>query len=195
MKKKLFKEKYSTKAKKKPVKDKKKNDYKWIRTITISAFLISLIFSFLSETIIPNVTLIVALLITLLFIFIGIIFDMIGISVTVADLKTFNSMASKQVKGASLAVKLTQNASKVSSFCNDVIGDICGIISGSTGIAISTIIASKLNCDILVVTLIVTATIASLTIGGKALGKSVAMNKSTLILYRFSKALSIFVKK
>lgn len=195
MKKKDFKEKYSKKANKKPVKDKKKNDYKWIVTITILAFIISLSFSLLSEIIIPNVTLLVAIFVTALFIFIGIIFDMIGISVTVADIKTFNSMAAKQVKGAKLAVRLTQNASKVSSFCNDVIGDICGIISGSTGVAISSIIANELHVDILIVTLITTATIASLTIGGKALGKSVAMNKSTLILYRFSKILSIFTKK
>ncbi len=195
MKKKDFKEKYSKKANKKPVKDKKKNDYKWIVTITILAFIISLSFSLLSEIIIPNVTLLVAIFVTALFIFIGIIFDMIGISVTVADIKTFNSMAAKQVKGAKLAVRLTQNASKVSSFCNDVIGDICGIISGSTGVAISSIIANELHVDILIVTLITTATIASLTIGGKALGKSVAMNKSTLILYRFSKILAIFTKK
>lgn len=195
MKKKDFKEKYSKKVNKKPVKDKKKNDYKWIITITVLAFLISLSFSLISEMIIPNVTLIVALFVTALFIFIGIIFDMVGISVTVADIKTFNSMASKQVKGAKLAVKLTQNASKVSSFCNDVIGDICGIISGSTGVAISSIISSKMHVDLLIITLITTATIASLTIGGKALGKSIAMNKSTLILYRFSKILAIFVKK
>lgn len=195
MKIKKYKEKYSNKASKKPVKNKKKNDYKWITTITILAFIISFCFSFLAEVIIPNVTLIVAILVTFLFIFLGIIFDMIGISVTVADLKTFNSMASKQVKGSKLAVRLIQNASKVSSFCNDVIGDICGIISGSTGVAISNIIANKTNCSLLLITLIVTAIIASLTIGGKALGKSIAINKSTPILYQFSKILSGFTLK
>lgn len=194
MKDKKHKENYAKKASKKPIKDKKKSDYKWILTITILAFFISFSFSFLSELIIPNVNLSIAVLVTIIFISVGIVFDMIGISVTVADLKTFNSMASKQVKGASLAVKLTQNAPKVSSFCNDVIGDICGIISGGAGVTISSILATKLNCNILIVTLITTAIIASLTIGGKALGKSVAINKSTFILYRFSKMLSYIYK-
>lgn len=30
-----------------------------------------------------------------------------------------------------LRLNLKKNADKVSSFCNDVIGDICGIISGA----------------------------------------------------------------
>lgn len=194
MKNKKHKENYAKKASKKPIKDKKKNDYKWILTITILAFFISFSFSFLSELIIPNVSLSIAVLVTIIFISVGIVFDMIGISVTIADLKTFNSMAAKQVKGARLAVKLTQNAPKVSSFCNDVIGDICGIISGGAGVTISSILATKLNCNILIITLITTAIIASLTIGGKALGKSFAINKSTFILYRFSKILSYIYK-
>lgn len=190
-----YKEKYSTKAKKKPTNDKKIVDAKWILTITISAFLISLGFSFLSEMIIPNVTLAMAVFVTFLFIFLGILFDMIGVAITVGDTKTFNSMASKQVKGAKLAVRMIQNASKASSFCNDVIGDICGIISGSTGVAISTIVSSVIGWPVLLVTLITTALIASMTIGGKALGKSFAMNKSTVILYGFSKFIAFFYRK
>jgi CBS domain containing-hemolysin-like protein len=120
---------------------------------------------------------------------------MIGIAVTVADLKTFNSMATKRIKGASLGVKLIKNASKVSSFCNDVIGDICGIISGSTGVSIAIVISEKLNVSLLLVTLLITAVIAALTIGGKAMGKSFAMNRSNSILYLFVRVLSIFYRK
>ena len=58
---------------------------------------------------------------------------MIGIAVTVATPKTFNSMATKNVRGARACINLIRKASKVSSFCNDVIGDICGILSGSAG--------------------------------------------------------------
>ena len=103
-------------------------------------------------------------------------------------------MATKKVKGAELGVRLIKKAPKVSSFCNDVIGDICGIISGSTGLTIAIIIAEKLNVPLLFVTLIITALIAAMTIGGKAIGKSYAINKSNVILYRFVKVLSIFVK-
>ena len=195
MKIKIFKEKYSKKASKKPVKNKRLVDYKWIFTVTILAFFISLGFSFFSEITIPNANSIVATIIILLFICIGIIFDMIGIAITVADLKTFNSMATKQVRGAKLAVKLIQNNEKASSFCNDVIGDICGIISGSAGVALSSILAETFNLNLFIVSLLITSIVAALTIGGKAIGKATAINKSTPILFQFSKILSCFYRK
>ena len=195
MKLKKYKEKYSKKALKKPVKNKRLVDYKWITTVTLLAFFISLIFSFFSETIIPNANSIIATIVILLFIGIGIIFDMIGIAITVADIKTFNSMATKQVKGAKLAVKFIQNNEKASSFCNDVIGDICGIISGSAGVALANILSTTLELNFFAVTLFITAIIAALTIGGKAIGKAFAINKSTFILFEFSKAVSVFYRK
>lgn len=195
MKLKKFKERYSKKAAKKPVKNKRLVDYKWIAAVTSLAFFISLVFSFFSETTIPNANSIVATIVILLFIGIGIIFDMVGIAITVADIKTFNSMATKQVRGARLAVKLIKNNEKASSFCNDVIGDICGIISGSAGVALSNILAETLNANLFIVSLLITALIAALTIGGKAIGKATAINKSTLILFRFSKIISYFYRK
>lgn len=194
MKVKRYKEKYSNKTSKKPVKNKKLVDYKWILTVTLLAFFISLFFSIFSETIISNANFIIATLIIILFIGIGILFDMIGIAVTVADLSTFNSMATKQVKGARLAVKLIKNNEKASSFCNDVIGDICGIISGSAGVALSSIIASKYNLSLFFISLLTTAIIASLTIGGKAIGKATAINRSTPILFKFSRIVSSFYR-
>lgn len=194
MKVKEYKEKYSVKAKKKPVKNKRINDYSWIIIVTILAFLISIAFSFVSEAIIPNVNSIIAIIMILIFIGLGIIFDMVGIAITVADLSTFNSMATKRVRGASIAVKLIKNSEKASSFCNDVIGDICGIVSGSAGVALASIIASKYNINIFMPTLIVTAVVASITIGGKALGKQAAINKSTYILFKFSQVVSYFYK-
>lgn len=195
MKYKNFKEKYSRKVNKKPIKNKKLVDYKWIITVTLLAFFISLVFSLFSESTIPNANSIVAIIIILLFIGIGILFDMIGIAITVADMKTFNSMATKRVKGARLAVRLIQNNEKASSFCNDVIGDICGIISGSAGVALATIISQSFQFNFFVVSLLITAIIAALTIGGKAIGKATAINKSTPILFRFSKVVSCFYKK
>lgn len=175
--------------------EKKKSNYKWIIEITLIAFIISFLFSSLSEIIIPKVDVLIGVVILLFFIMIGILFDMIGVAVTASDLSPFNSMSSRKVKGAKTAVKLKQNADKVSSFCNDVIGDICGIISGSAGAIVSLAISTKLNIDLTITTLLVMAIVASLTIGGKALGKSVAINKSNNILYRFAKTISIFNKK
>ena len=191
---KVIKEKYFKKIKKTHIKEKAKVNWTWIIIVTMLAFSISFLFSTISEFIVPNVNSLLAALITLFFIILNIVFDMIGIAVTVGDLKTFNSMATKKVSGSKLAVKLIQNAEKVSSFCNDVIGDICGIVSGSTGVALSIMIAAQTNFNLSLVTLLTTSTIAALTIGGKAIGKSLAINKSTIIIYEFSKVLNIFYK-
>lgn len=193
MKTKKYKEKYAKKVRRKS-EIKKKSDYSWVLMISICAFWISFAFSFFSEAVIPSVSFFIAIFITLFFIVLGIIFDMIGISVTVANLATFNSMATKKVKGAKIASKLIKNSEKTSSFCNDVIGDICGIMSGSTAVAISEALANSLSLSSFIVTLIMTALVASLTIGGKALGKSIAINNSTRILYYFSKVLSVFTR-
>ena len=195
MKNKKYKEKYSKKTSKRPIKNKKLVNYNWILKITLSTFFISLAFSLVSETIIPNANIFISIILVLLFIGIGIIFDIIGVSITVADVKTFNSMSSKNIRGAKLAVKLIKNAEKVSSFCNDVIGDICGIISGSTSASIALIISNKFDINLLVISLIITAVVASLTIGGKAIGKSIAINKSDSIIFKFSSLISFFYRK
>lgn len=192
MKKKEYKEKYSKKVVKKPIKNKRLVDYTWVITITILAFFISLAFSFFSELVMADAKCLIAIIVILVFIGIGILFDMIGIAITVADIKTFNSMATKRVKGSKLAVSFIKNSEKASSFCNDVIGDICGIVSGSAGIALANMLSVPLNINIFTMTLVITAIIAALTIGGKALGKAAAINKSTIILYNFCKVLSVF---
>ena len=104
-------------------------------------------------------------------------------------------MSSKKIKGAKTAVSFKKNADKVSSFCNDVIGDICGIISGSAGVTITSAISKTYNLDIFWVGLVITAIIASLTIGGKAIFKSIAMKNSNKIVYITAKIMSIFEKK
>lgn len=176
--------------------DKKKEliNYSWIIKITLIAFSISFIFSALSETMIPNVNIFVGIIILIVFILIGILFDMIGVAVTSADMAPFNSMSSRKIKGADIAVSFKKNADKVSSFCNDVVGDICGIISGSAGSIIALTISNSINFNKFYIMLFITALIAALTIGGKALGKSFAINKSNMILYEFSKFISYFYK-
>lgn len=169
-------------------------DKLWIAKIVIISFSISLLLSFISEMTVPNLNLFLGIVIALLFIFIGILFDIIGVSVTAADEKVFHSMNSRKVKGADIAVKFKKNSDKVSSFCCDVIGDICGVISGSTSVAISLLISKQLSINILITTLIVTGIISSLTIAGKAIGKSFAINKCDIILYEFAKTISYFYK-
>lgn len=174
---------------------KKKSNFSWIIKITLLTFVISLTFSFASEIILKNVNVFVGLAILLLFILIGIVFDMIGVAVTSADIGPFNAMGAKKIKGSTTAVQFIKNADKVSSFCNDVVGDICGIISGSAAAIVAVSVANTLKIDVFYVTLIVTALTASFTIGGKAIGKGIAIKNNTAILYTFAKIVSIFYKE
>lgn len=181
-------------TKKKEKIKKESVDIKWIITIVVITFVLSFCLSSIANNAIPNCSLIVGILLTFLFIAIGILFDIIGVSVTAADEAVFHSMNSRKVKGANVAVKFKKNADKVSNFCCDVIGDICGVISGAAGTAIAVILITKYQTNPIVTGLLITAIISSLTIGGKAIGKSFAINKSDIILYGFAKFVSNFYK-
>ena len=174
---------------------KEKVNVKWIAQIALISFTISFGLSFVSEMAIPNLSVLFGILLTLAFVFVGILFDIVGVSVTGADEKVFHSMNSRQVKGSKVAVIFKKNADKVSSFCCDVIGDICGIVSGASASAVSVGLAATFNWNLLLVSLTVAAIVAALTIGGKACGKSFAINKSDVILYEFAKIISIFYRK
>lgn len=174
---------------------KKDNNTIWLITITVLAFTISFIFSFISESTMPKVPLSLGIIILIIFIVIGIIFDMIGVAVTSSDEEPLHAMSSKKIKGAKTAVNFKKNAAKVSSFCNDVIGDICGIISGSAGVTIALSLSQKLNTNPFWTGLFITAVIAALTIGGKAFSKSIAIKNSHKIVYITAKTMGIFEKR
>ena len=120
---------------------------------------------------------------------------MIGVAVQSADEAPFHSMNSRKVKGAKEASNFIKNADKFSSFCNDVIGDICGIISGTAGSIIALSIAKKYNLDNILVTLFITGLISALTIGGKAIGKKIALKKGDKIVHTLAKILDKFKKR
>lgn len=171
-----------------------KKSNSWIIIVTSIAFVLSILMSLITTVILKNVGIIIAIVVTFLFILFGIIFDIIGVSITCANKEVFHSMAARKVRGGKVGVKLIKNASKVSSICCDVVGDICGIISGSAGVVLITLIIKMTNYNDLLVTLIITALISSLTIGGKAIGKGLAINKCDQVITIVSKILSIFVK-
>ena len=180
--------------KRKEAKYKEHADKFWIVKIILIAFIVALTFAVISETIIPKVNIILGIIILIVFIILGVLFDMVGVAVTASDPTPFYSMASRKVKCANIAVKLKKNADKVSSFCNDVIGDICGVISGSVGVIISSSLSKSLHTDALATSLLVTSIIAAITIGTKAMSKSYAINKANIILYKFSKYIYFFYK-
>lgn len=166
---------------------------RWVLTIFFSTIVISGVISLVSEEIMAVSGMAVAFVILLAIIMVGILFDIIGVAVTSADEKPFNAMAARKVPGAKQAIKLLHNAERVSSICNDVIGDICGVVSGS---ASATIAAQVLQNFAFtwpqVVSLIMSALVAGLTVGGKAVGKTFAINSSTRIVHNVGKAIYYF---
>lgn len=156
------------------------------------AVVLSAVLSLASESMLEGAGVTAALLMLALFIGLGIVFDIVGVAVTAADPKPFHAMASHKEKGAKQSLMLLRNAGRVSSVCNDVVGDICGIISGSTAAIIVTRLQQALSIRSVAVSLAVTALVSGLTIGGKALGKMFAINKSTAVLQTVGRILHVF---
>lgn len=157
---------------------------RWVITIFLSTIFISGAISLLSDIIMENSNMFVAFLILLLIILIGIVFDVIGMAVASADEKPFHSMAARKVPGAQEAISLLRNAERVSSICNDVVGDICGVVSGSASATIALQILSKFEFTWpQVISLLMSAIAAGLTVGGKAIGKTFAVNSCTAIVH------------
>lgn len=166
---------------------------KWFVTISIITFVLSLFFSYLSTESIKDIPIIPGILILILVVLIGIFFDIIGVAVTIAEEDSFHSMASKKVKGSKTAIKLIRNSHKVSNFCADVIGDISGVLSGSISAIIALKITEYYGLDFNL-QVIISALVASLTVGGKALGKSIAKKYNNEIVNLVSKFLHLFKK-
>ncbi len=157
---------------------------RWVVTIFLVTILISGIITLLSDVIMSVSTMFVAFLILLAIILIGIVFDVIGMAVATADEKPFHSMAARKVTGAQEAIALLRNAERVSSICNDVVGDICGVVSGSASATIAAQILSNFEMSWpQIVSLGMSALAAGLTVGGKAVGKSYAVNSCTKIVH------------
>ena len=166
---------------------------RWVVTIFFVTMFVSGAISFASDALMEISTMVVAFFILLFIILIGIIFDIVGMAVATADEKPFHSMAARKIRGAQESIRLLRNAERVSSICNDVVGDICGVVSGS---ASATIAAQILNNFEFtwprVVSLVMSALVAGLTVGGKAVGKTFAINSSTAIVYGVGKVLYFF---
>lgn len=163
----------------------------WPIKVFILSFILAALFSGLSSFC-ADLNVIILLTILIIVILIGILFDMIGVASLTSKEANFHAMSSKKIKGAKEAISLLRNSTIVSSICNDVIGDICGIVSGSLGAGLTSYIVLKLNGNILIVTILITSFISALTVGGKALGKTLAMKKSDKIIFGVGKIKNIF---
>ena len=161
---------------------------RWVLTIFLVTIVVSGAISLLSEMLMEVSTMAVAFVILFLIVLLGITFDVIGVAVTSADETPFHSMAARKVPGAQESLRLLRNAERVSSICNDVVGDICGVVSGSAAatIAAQVIAAGEFSWP-KAVSLIMSALVAGLTVGGKAIGKTFAIGSCTKIVHSVGK--------
>ncbi len=167
----------------------------WVLFVTFIAFFLSILITFVSNILLSDLPIGIAFLVLFFIICIGIFFDVLGIAVASSVESPFHAMASSKIAGARQSVWLLRNAEKVSSFCNDVIGDICGIVSGAAGAVIVASLTLKFSWDSLITTLIITAITASLTIGGKATAKTFAFKNCNSIVFFIGRILAFFSKR
>lgn len=159
-------------------------EWNWIATIFGITIGISATMSLISNEVLSGSGLTISFIVLLAIVLMGVIFDIIGVAVTAADEKPFHSMAAKKMPEAVIAIRMLRKADRVSSFCNDVVGDICGVVSGSASAVIAAQVVLGMNSVASsVVQLLMSAVVAGVTVGGKAFGKSIAMNNSTVIIH------------
>ncbi len=154
--------------------------------IGILTFFFAALASFLSQTVVDEIRIIaLAFILLLVVILLGIGFDIIGVAVTAAVEAPLHARAANRIFGAVQAIKLVKNAHRVSSFCNDVVGDVCGTLSGAIGVTIIfKILINPSEQSTIWFTTLMTALIAALVVGGKAFGKTFAIDDGTLIIFR-----------
>lgn len=159
----------------------------WILMVFVLAFILSFLFATVSN-LLSNINVVLMVIILLVVIFVGILFDMVGVAVLSANEASFHAKASNKIYGAKKAVELVKNANKTSTVCNDVIGDICGIISGA--LAASLVVVLWQSNPFF--SILITAMVSSLTVGGKAIGKKLGIRYADDIIFKVAIIISKF---
>jgi len=177
-----------------------KRSIKFSLTIAVITFVLAAIFSIVSSSLLSKVIWYVGIFIVLFIVLIGIVFDMLGIASTAAEEAPFHAMASEKVPGAKESVIIIRNADKFASFCNDVIGDISGIVSGTATAIVVLQISNMIgqadsSAGHITLSVILTSLVAALTVGGKALGKYYAIHASTKIIMVTGKVIAFIQRK
>lgn len=168
--------------------------FRWPLIVLVVSLFLSFSFSFFSELALNGANLVVAIIVILVFMFISVITDIIGVAVTAASEGPFRSMASRKIKGAKEGIILIDNADKVASIIADILGDICGILSGAAGAVVTAKLIEGVSNDMTTVFIAsaVSAVIASLIIFGKAMGKRLAMDNCDKIVLALGRIVYIF---
>lgn len=165
--------------------------------IGIATFFIAILIVLGSEMFLNRITsIILSFVFLIVIILIGIIFDVIGVAVAVADEAPLHAKAANKIDGALTGVVLVRNADRVASFTSDFVGDISGTVSGALGASIIfRLVALNPSYNIVILSTVMTGFVAALTVSGKALGKTIAINEADNIVFQVSRFLSLIEKK
>ncbi|MFC7440968.1 hypothetical protein [Laceyella putida] len=163
---------------------------RWAITISLLSASIACVLSTSSHTLLAGMSWSGGLLVLLMIVAIGIGFDMLGIAATAASEKPLHAMAAQKIPGAKEAIGIVRRADQFSNFCNDVVGDISGVISGAVAVAVVASFVTSFPewqqgrewVDVALVSLI-----SALTVGGKALGKTLSIHYSNQIVFQVGK--------
>ncbi|CAH8245544.1 hypothetical protein WJ0W_002779 [Paenibacillus melissococcoides] len=168
-----------------------KHSVKWSIFIFFVTFAMAVILSVASTSMLGKAGWGVGMVIVLMLVLIGVFFDIMGLAAAAAKETPFHAMAAERVRGAKQAIYIVRNADRFSNFCNDVIGDMTGVISGSATAIVVTNLLWSMNAESVWMTTAVsvafTGLVSALTVGGKALGKSFAIHYSTPIVLLIGK--------
>ena len=173
---------------------KKKNAGIWAIKITLITLILSGLFGLIANVTMSNSNLMIAIFIVLLLIIISLLFDGIAVACTACEIAPLIAMSARRVKGSRTAVYLVKNASVVNSICSDVIGDICGIVSGAGSVSIALkILDLTQSVPEFWLTIIISSLVAALTVGSKAFVKVIAIRHSKEFVMSTAKVISIFI--
>lgn len=182
------------------IKSLMKKSLKWSSGIAVITLVLAALFSVTSNTLLSGLGWALGMLIVLAIVILGVIFDIIGVASTATDEKPFHAMASKKLKGAKHAMMIARNADRVSNFCNDVIGDISGIVSGTACAVVVLELTATLGKGEgtplhTIISVVFTSFVAAITVGGKAMGKTFAINNATKIIFQVGRLLYFLEEK
>jgi CBS domain containing-hemolysin-like protein len=168
-------------------------DFGRIIAVGLWTFALSAALSYLSGSAAGNLSPWFSVAVLMAIIATGILFDIVGTAAAAASEAPINAMAANRVYGASEALRLVRNSPAVASICNDVVGDICGTVSGAVGATIILRIAASTggwlaeSASVLVIALI-----SAVTVAGKAIGKRVAIESANDVVLSVGRIIATY---
>lgn len=176
----------------------KKKSYSWLSWgigVFFISFALTVLFSFITEIAVKDSAAFICVIVLFVLLALNIGCDVLANAIISCKIEAFHAMASNKIKGAKRAVFFCRNATKLSSVFADVIGDICGIVSGAAGTALVVHIAFSGSNGELIASIMVSAAIGALTVGGKAIFKHFAIMFNKQIVYGFARFTTLFKKE